>query len=231
MTFWLLLLLPAIAWAQGMVVPRREARPSPLVKAVRKPPNVRFENIAAQAGLKFTHVSGDPVNKQFLVESTGSGVALLDFDNDGLLDIFLVNGTRWQRSFPATSRLYRNSGNLRFEDVTERANLLKRGWGQGACAGDYDNDGFVDLFVTYYGQNVLYHNQGDGTFRDVTTEAGLSSKETRWSTGCAFVDYDRDGRLDLAVANYARLDPVSTLRPGANPLCMYKGLPVMCGPR
>ncbi len=201
------------------------------MKLDRKPPKVQFEDIAAQAGLRFHHVSGNAVEKKFLVEGTGSGVALLDFDNDGLLDIFLVNGTRWHEPSAGGSRLFRNLGGLRFEDVTARSGILKHGWGQGVCAGDYDNDGYVDLFVTYYGKNALYHNQGDGTFRDVTREAGIEFEETRWSTGCAFLDYDRDGRLDLAIANYAKLDPATTPKPGADPLCGYKGLPVMCGPR
>src|SRR5262249_50868570 len=131
----------------------------------------------------------------------------------------------------ATSRLFHNLGNLKFQDVTEKAGVTHTGWGQGACAGDFDNDGYDDLFVTYYGRNVLYHNEGNGSFRDITAQPGLAVSGTRWSTGCAFVDYDRDGKLDLAIANYVQFDPAHTPKPGANPLCMYKGLPVMCGPR
>ncbi len=220
-----------LAFPQGMAVPRREPRSSPHARVDRPLPEVHFEDIAAPAGLKFTHVSGDPVLKQFLVESTGSGVALFDYDNDGLLDVFLVNGTRWKPPFDATSHLFRNLGNLRLQDVSARAGFTKTGWGQGVCAGDYDNDGFTDLYVTYWGHDTLYRNQHDGTFRDVTAAAGLGSTPTRWGAGCAFLDYDRDGHLDLAVANYARLDLASTPRPGANPLCRYKGLPVPCGPR
>ena len=219
---------------QGMVSRKAETRPSPLTRAARAAPKIWLEDVAAGAGLTFRHVSGDPVNKTYLIESTGSGVAILDFDNDGLPDIFLVNGAKWRYAKgepPPTSRLFRNRGNLRFEDVTEKAGLRHTGWGQGVCSGDYDNDGFDDLFVTYWGQNVLYHNEGDGTFRDVTAAAGLLDKTRRWGTGCAFVDYDRDGQLDLAVANYVRFDPAETPKPGANALCTHKGLPVMCGPR
>ena len=223
-------LIPALALAQGAAIPKREARPSPLVRPGVAVPRVHFEDIAVQAGLGFRHVSGDPVNKQYLVESTGSGVALFDFDNDGLLDIFFVNGANWRGS-RQTSALFRNLGGLRFENVTAKAGIGKIGWGQGVCAGDYDGDGFQDLFITYWGKNTLYRNERNGTFRDVSAAAGLLTPEDRWSTGCAFFDYDRDGKLDLAIANYARLDPAITPKPGANPLCMYKGLPVMCGPR
>jgi hypothetical protein len=164
------------------------------------------------------------------VEATGSGVALVDYDNDGLPDIFLVNGTRWKPPYGPGNRLYHNLGGLRFEDVTARAGVAAPGWGQGVCAADYDNDGFTDLYVTYWGHNILFRNLGNGSFRDVTAASGLGS-ETRWGTGCAFLDYDRDGLPDLAVANYARLDPETTPPPGANPLCMHKGLAVVCGPR
>lgn len=215
--------------AQGMALPKREAKPSPLARLGGRTPAFRFEDVAAQAGLAFRHVSGDPAAKQYLVESTGSGVALFDYDNDGLLDIFFVNGTSWKGS-RETPHLFRNLGGLKFQDVTARMGMFQTGWGQGVCAGDYDGDGFEDLFVTYWGRSVLYRNERGAGFRDVTAAAGLRT-DSRWSTGCAFVDYDRDGKLDLAVANYAKLDPATTPKPGANPLCMYKALPVMCGPR
>ncbi|HYM09700.1 MAG TPA: VCBS repeat-containing protein, partial [Bryobacterales bacterium] len=226
---------------QGMVNTQRAARPSPQARTNLPLPKVDFADVAAAAGLKFRQVSGSP-DKNYIVETTGSGVAIFDFDNDGLPDIFLVNGTKWNfapgEAHPA-SRLFRNRGladprdpsSLRFEDVTEKAGVGRSGWGQGVCAGDYDNDGFDDLFVTYWGTNVLYHNNGDGTFRDVTAEAGLPTTGTRWSTGCAFFDYDRDGRLDLAVANYVQFDPSLVPKPGENQYCMYKGMSVMCGPR
>lgn len=195
---------------------------------------ISLDDIAAQAGLTFTHVSGDPLHKTFLLESTGSGVAIFDYDGDGLEDIFLVNAQPWHStkgSPEPTSRLYRNLGNLKFEDVTAKAGFTYTGWGQGVCAGDYDNDGHEDLFVTYYGHNVLYHNDGHGHFSDVTARAGLPTQGTRWGTGCSFFDYDRDGKLDLAVANYVNFDPKTSPTPGSNTICQFKGLPVVCGPR
>jgi hypothetical protein len=189
-----------------------------------------LDEIAQSSGLDFRHSSGDKLNKKYLFESTGSGVAVFDFDGDGLLDIFFVNGdllqTPGSQSRP-TSRLYKNLGNLHFKDVTEDAGFSFHGWGQGVCVGDYDNDGHEDLFVTYYGHNVLYHNDGQGHFADVTRKAGLAVQGTRWSTGCAFLDYDRDGHLDIAVANYVNFDPA---RDGSK-ACTYKGLPIVCGPR
>ena len=169
----------------------------------------RFTEIARQAGLTAVTVFGGRDANKYLLETTGCGVALLDYDGDGWLDIFLVNGTTLEGFPPGqepTNHLYRNRRDGTFEDVTERAGLVHGGWGQGACAGDYDNDGHQDLFVTYYGQNRLYHNRGDGTFEDVTGRAGLVDKRTRWGTGCAFLDYDHDGKLDLFVANYIDLD-------------------------
>lgn len=225
---------PISVVAQGMVSPRREARPSPLAEANVPLPKVWFEDVATSSGLEFAHVAGAPLEKIYLLEATGSGAAIFDFDNDGLADIFLVNSAKWRygkgESSP-TSRLFRNRGDLKFEDITAKAGLIHSGWGQGACVGDYDKDGFDDLFVTYYGHNILYRNQGDGTFQDATDSAGLPTTGRRWGTGCAFLDYDRDGKLDLAVANYVRFDPKHSPKPGANNLCMHKGLPVMCGPR
>jgi len=219
--------------AQGMAALKREAQASPFAGEHPPPPPIEFVDIAAEAGLDFQHVAGNPEQKNYILEVTGSGVALFDYDGDGLLDIFLVNQRRWKQDSkedrPA-SRLYRNLGNLKFEDVTQQARLTRHGWGQGACVGDYDNDGDDDLFVTYYGPNVLYENQGDGTFRDVTAEAGFAS-EGRWSTGCAFLDYDRDGDLDLAVAQYVRFDREDTPRPGESEFCRYLGHDVLCGPR
>jgi hypothetical protein len=211
---------------------QRAARPSPHAKTNLPLPKVHFEDIAAASGLRFRHVSGD--EKAYIVEATGSGAAIFDYDNDGLPDIFLVTASRFRFADgekPPTNRLFRNLGRLKFEDVTGKAGLARSGWGQGVCAGDYDNDGDDDLFVTYYGPNVLYRNNGDGTFTDVTAEAGMPTSGARWATGCAFFDYDRDGRLDLAVANYIRFDPARIPKPGENQFCVYKGMPVMCGPR
>jgi hypothetical protein len=190
-----------------------------------------FTNIAREAGLDMNIVSGGHEKNIYLTETTGTGVAMIDYDGDGLVDLFFVNGSTLE-GFPAgaapTNHLYRNKGDRTFEDVTEKAGLAASGWGQGACVGDYDNDGHDDLFVTYWGQNRLYHNDGHGHFVDVTAAAGLATPR-RWSTGCAFLDYDRDGRLDLFVGDYIDFDPAKTPRPESG-LCRYRGLPVACGP-
>ena len=204
----------------------------PAASETEAPLGFAFANVAREAGLTAVTVFGGKETNKYLLETTGCGAAFLDYDNDGWLDAFLVNGTTLE-GFPKgqepTSHLYRNRGDGRFEDVTVRAGLAQGGWGQGVCAGDYDNDGFVDLAVTYWGQNRLYHNRGDGTFEDVTAKAGLLEKRTRWGTGCAFLDYDRDGRLDLFVANYIDIDLTTTPTPDTG-LCRYKGIPVACGP-
>ena len=198
------------------------------------PPKVNFVDIAERAGLTAKTEDGGGKTKRYIIETTGSGAAFFDFDNDGWPDIFLVNGSRLE-GFPKgqepTSHLYRNLHDGTFADVTQSAGVGLVGWGQGVCAGDYDNDGFVDLFVTFWGHDVLLHNNGDGTFTDVTRKAGLWHDDVRWSTGCAFLDYDRDGRLDLFVAHYVDLDLPHTPEPGSGAACMWKGMPVLCGPR
>ena len=215
-----------MATGNGVATPAK-----PLPPGIR-PPVVRFEDIAAQAGLTGVNVSGAANNKQYIVETTGTGVAIFDYDNDGLPDILFVNGGRFVESgAPPTPLLYHNLGGLKFEDVTKKAGLTYTGWGQGVCAGDFDNDGNVDLFITGWGHNVLYHNRGDGTFQDETETRGLSSSQTRWSTGCAFVDFNRDGALDLVVVHYIEFDPAKTPHPGEKSQCQWKGLPVICGPR
>jgi hypothetical protein len=194
-------------------------------------PGFAFVNVAREAGLVAETVYGGRDANRYLLETTGCGVALIDIDNDGWLDVFLVNGTTLEgfpRGAEPTARLYRNRGNGTFDDVTVRAGLQQHGWGQGACVGDYDADGFDDLYVTYWGQNRLYRNRGDGTFDHVTERAGLATPR-RWGAGCAFLDYDRDGRLDLFAANYIDMALESTPGPESG-LCRYKGLPVACGP-
>jgi hypothetical protein len=196
-----------------------------------KAPATDFRDMAAQAGLTAEVVSGE-LDQTYIVENTGSGVAVLDYDNDGLPDIFLLQGGRFkQLSEPLTPHLYHNLGDLRFEDVTQKAGIGSTGWEQGVCAGDFDNDGHVDLFIGQWGHNVLLRNQGDGTFRDETRERGLYRPESRWSTGCAFIDYDRDGFLDLIVANYVDFNAQETPRPRERSGCNWKGVPVPCGPR
>ncbi len=191
-----------------------------------------FVNRAAEAGLTARTVYGGTDTNKYLLETTGCGAAALDYDSDGWMDVFLVNGSTLEGFPPGqepTAHLYRNRGDGTFEDVTDRAGLRQAGWGQGTCAGDYDNDGHPDLFVTYWGQNRLFRNKGDGTFEDITTRAGMADKRRRWGAGCAFLDYNRDGRLDVIAANYIDLDLASTPVPSSG-LCRYKGLPVACGP-
>ncbi len=193
-----------------------------------------FVDVAEEAGLTMRNVFGGQEKKTYIIETTGTGVAIFDYDNDGWPDIFLVNGTTLE-GFPAgegpTNRLYRNHRDGTFADVTDRAGLRATGWGQGVCVGDHDNDGWQDLYITYYGKNRLYHNQGDGTFTEVAETAGVAGSGKAWGAGCAFVDYDRDGRLDLVVANYVDFDLANAPAPGERADCFWKGIAVMCGPR
>ncbi len=193
---------------------------------------ITFLNVARESGLNAKTIYGGEHKNKYLLETTGCGVAFYDYDNDGWLDIFLVNGTRLE-GFPAgsqpTSHLFRNNHDGTFTDVTAKAGVAHYGWGQGCCVGDYDNDGWDDLFVTYFGKNVLYHNNGDGTFTDVSDKAGIAGNGKRWNTGCAFVDYDRDGHLDLFIANYIDMDLATAPVPESGP-CLYKSVMVACGP-
>jgi enediyne biosynthesis protein E4 len=196
-------------------------------------PIANFTDIAEKAGLAMQNVFGGVDTKNYIIETTGTGVAIFDYDNDGWPDIFVVNGTKLE-GFPSgkspTNHLYRNNHDGTFSDVTEKAGLSATGWGQGVCVGDYDNDGWEDLYVTYYGKNRLYHNQ-QGVFAEVAEKAGVAGSGKAWGTGCAFVDYDRDGRLDLMVANYVDFDLTTAPAPGERATCIWKGVPVMCGPR
>jgi hypothetical protein len=193
---------------------------------------VSFLDVGRESGLNVKTIFGGEHKNKYLLETTGCGVAFYDYDNDGWLDIFLVNGTRLE-GFPAgqepISRLFKNNRDGTFTDVTLKAGVAHSGWGQGVCVGDYDNDGNDDLFVTYFGKNVLYHNNGNGTFTDVSVKAGVAGSGKRWNTGCAFVDYDCDGRLDLFVANYIEMDLATAPVPESGP-CLYKGVMVACGP-
>jgi enediyne biosynthesis protein E4 len=184
-----------------------------------------FRNIAKQAGLNEVFPNGGTTSKQYIIETTGSGIAFIDYDNDGLLDIFVLSGQG------GTNRMYHNEGHSKFRDVTDALGLGSSGWAQGVCAGDYHNDGFTDIFVTYWGQNRLYRNIEGKHFEDVTAAAHLTQDRVRYNTGCAFTDVDGDGRLDLFVANYVKFDPAITPKPGANPYCFYRGISVNCGPR
>jgi hypothetical protein len=201
------------------------------------PLGYQFVNIAREAGLRTKTIFGGENKNRFLLETTGCGCAFFDYDNDGWLDIFLVNGTRLEAKWPVgqapVSRLYKNNRDGTFTDVTVEAGVARTGWGQGVCAGDYNNDGFEDLFVTYWGDCVLWHNHGNGKFTDVAKKAGVTTDPgkgaRRWNTGCAFVDYDKDGRLDLFVANYIDFDPATAPVPESGK-CLYRGLRVACGP-
>jgi hypothetical protein len=202
----------------------------PLLLLAQSPSAIRFTDVAAQSGLTAPNTFGGREKKDFILESTGTGAAIFDFDGDGANDIFIANGTTVGSAVPSPSQLYRNDGKGHFTDVSRQAGLTKTGWAQAACAGDLDNDGHPDLFVTYYGVNSLYRNTGKGTFVDVTARAGLPTTGTRWGSGCAFIDYDRDGYLDIVVANYVELDLKTVPRPGSGKNCEWKGMAVSCGP-
>jgi hypothetical protein len=195
-----------------------------LFAAAAEAPAIRFIDVAAQSGLVVPNTFGGKDKKESILESTGTGAAIFDFDGDGFNDIFIANGP------PSRSELYKNDGTGRFSEVGQQAGLTHIGWAQAACAGDIDNDGHPDLFVTYYGHNVLYRNLGNGKFQDITERAGLPVTGTRWGSGCAFIDYDRDGLLDIFVANYVDLDLANVPKPGSSKACEWKGLAVWCGP-
>ncbi|HEX8499656.1 MAG TPA: CRTAC1 family protein [Pyrinomonadaceae bacterium] len=201
-----------------------------------------FEDVTARTTLaQFRHNAGGR-DKNYIVETTSGGVAVFDYDNDGLPDVYLLNGStlaaeRGRERAPRAA-LYRNLGGWKFEDVTERAGVANERWGMGVAAGDYDNDGFADLYVGNFGTSRLYRNNGNGTFTDVAPKVGVARKG--WSTGPSFGDYDNDGRLDLFVPGYVALDlanlppsPADAGKPGgvAQNFCQFRGVPVMCGPR
>jgi hypothetical protein len=219
-------------WMRGHALSQKATPPKQESQVESNDLGVSFLNVARESGLNAKTIFGGEHKNKYLLETTGCGVAFYDYDNDGWLDIFLVNGSRLE-GFPAggepTSHLFRNNRDGTFTDVTAKAGVAHTGCGQGVCVGDYDNDGWDDLFITYFGKNVLYHNNGDGTFTDVSQKAGVAGKGARWNTGCAFIDYDRDGRLDLFVANYIDLDLATAPLPESGP-CLYKSVMVACGP-
>jgi len=177
-------------------------------------PFSRFTDVAPQAGLTAPMVYGGAEHVTYIIESMGGGCAFLDYDNDGWIDIFILGGTRLEGTPPgATNRLYRNNRDGTFTDVTDQAGLHSVGWATGVCVGDYNNDGYEDLFCTHFGQNRLYRNNGDGTFTEVTQQAGLLNAAARFGTGCSFLDYNRDGLLDLFVSNYVEFDLETAPKP------------------
>ncbi len=234
---WIYLLAAAggcapIAQAQGVATRNATA-------AVRQAPSGRpflasFEDVAAKVGLTAPVTVGNPATKKYIIEANGTGLAAIDYDRDGWLDLFVVNGSKLEgfgAAKPPVSRLYRNTGKGTFTDVTESAGVGKSGWGNGVCTGDVDNDGYDDMFVTYWGPNLLYMNNGKGGFTEVGAKAGVAGPGKEWSSGCTFLDYDRDGRLDLFVTSYQQFDLATTPPPGKASNCEWKGMPVFCGPR
>jgi hypothetical protein len=188
-------------------------------------PEPGFRDIGKEAGLTASFPNGGDKSKDYIIETTGSGIAFIDYDNDGYLDAFVLSGDG------GTNRMYHNDHGGHFTDVTRELGLTSSGWAEGVCAGDYDNDGYTDLFVTYWGQNRLYRNLNGKRFEDVTAKAHLTQDRVRYNTGCAFLDYDGDGHLDLFVANYLKFDFATTPKAGSNPYCFYRGMAVNCGPR
>jgi hypothetical protein len=208
------------------VKPTLRGKPSGL------PFDCHFTDIAAQAGLTSPVIYGGINHKDYILEVVGCGVALFDFDNDGWLDILLLSGTRFEGTPDgASNRLYQNNRDGTFTDVTRKAGLKRSGWAGSVTIADYNNDGFEDVFITYWGSNVLYHNNGDGTFTDVTQKAGLEQTGRVWNSGATWIDYNRDGHLDLFVASYLDFDPARIPKPGASAFCRYMDVPVNCGPR
>ncbi|MBV8819479.1 MAG: CRTAC1 family protein [Acidobacteriaceae bacterium] len=216
----------------GQGVASRGVKPQPRGKPSGIPFHSRLVDVGAAAGLTFPTIYGSADKKDYIIETVGCGCAFIDYDRDGWMDIFVLSGTLREGPPPNTSnRLYKNNRDGTFSDVTQKAGLFKSGWASAVCVGDYNNDGFDDLVVTYWGGVTLYRNNGDGTFTDVTAESGIPQDKTRWYSGCNFVDYNRDGHLDLFLSSYLQFDFEHVPKPGESANCNWKGIPVNCGPR
>jgi enediyne biosynthesis protein E4 len=225
---------PLWKWRNGVVL---AATPKPAAGAT---PAVTFVDVAKEACLTVTNVWGGVQHKDYIIEAKGSGLAFFDYDMDGWLDVYLTNGSRLNTQWPPgqepISHLFKNNRDGTFTDVTAKAGVGVFGWQTAVCVGDYDNDGWDDLFCCFWGRTILFHNNGDGTFTDVSKRAGLyqdpdENRPPRWNSGCTWLDYDRDGHLDLFVANYIVFDKDKVPAPGQSAYCQWKGIPVMCGPR
>ncbi len=224
--------LLAAPFLRGQGAASRNVQARPRSKPSGIPFNARFTDVAAQAGLRFPTIYGPQDHKDYIIETVGCGCAFIDYDNDGWMDLLVLSGSRAAGSSEgASNRLYKNNRDGTFTDVTEKAGLLRTMWSSGVTIADYDNDGFDDIFIAAYGRNYLYRNNGNGTFTDVTKEAGLLEEGDRWGSGCSFVDYNRDGHLDLFVSNYLQFDLAHAPKPGSSAMCTWRGVPVNCGPR
>ncbi len=214
---WLLLLgaMPAVSQ-------ERSAQP---------PMGIQFTDVAKEAGITLLNINGEET-KDYIIEVNGNGAAFFDYDNDGDLDLLLVNGSTREKikhGGDPIAAFYQNNGKGKFSEVTAQSGIDKKGWGVGGCVADYDNDGFQDVYLTAFGPNIMYRNNGNGTFTDVTEQGGVG--DTHWGTNCAFGDYDRDGYVDLYVANYLTFDEEKIPKRGESSLCNFKGMVVFCGPQ
>jgi len=224
--------LTVLGFAQGVAT--RNAPAASREALSGRPFYAKFQDMAKVSGLTMPITVGNPLSKKYIVEANGTGLAAIDYDRDGWMDLFVVNGSRLEgfgQAAPPTNRLYRNNTKGGFVDVTQAAGVAQSGWGNGVCTGDIDNDGDEDLYVTYWGSNLLLVNNAKGAFTEEAAKRNVAGTGKQWSSGCTFIDYNRDGRLDLFVTRYQDFDLAKTPPPGKASNCEWKGMPVFCGPR